>query len=93
MSLALPPLPPVQRADAHDEIDELRRWWSRLSGAARAAFLGDPSGPIPREHLDDVMGAGIRLIGSQAAGAPMVWSFPPATQAFIGQQRTPGSVS
>ncbi len=66
-----------------DESAQLRQWWSRLTDGARAAFLADPDGPIPRGYLDEVMAGGIRVIGVQRPDASMEWSLPPQTRLFI----------
>jgi hypothetical protein len=74
------------RATAAEETDRLRQWGSRLSDAARDAFLADPDGPIPDDYLDEVMAGGIRVIGIQRGNVSMEWSFPPQTRQFIKGQ-------
>jgi hypothetical protein len=69
-----------------EETDKLRQWWSRLSDAARDALSSDPAAPISAEHLDEILSAGSRVIGTQRGDASMEWSLPPETCDFIRSQ-------
>lgn len=35
--------------------EQLREWWDGLSEPAKTALMDDPDGPVPDEHLAEVM--------------------------------------
>jgi hypothetical protein len=73
---------PAPDADAA-EASQIEQWWKGLSPDARSAFSACLDGPIPAEYLDEVLAAGIRVVGAQNGDTSMVWRFSPRVRRFI----------
>lgn len=79
------PAPDAEAAEA----SQIQQWWKGLSLEARSAFSACLDGPIPAEYLDEVLTAGIRVVGAQHPGGSMVWRFSPRVQSFIASAAAP----